>query len=317
MSVIINGTDPGSYVSPITTPSPGAPVVANDVQIVAQVIGNQTKHINNVVSDGAYTITCLDVQATTLHGNAGTVAGVSGTGAANGAGVAGQGAGAGPGVAGQAGLTGVGVVGQGGSTSGVGVIGTGGPGSAGVRGTGGSGGAVGVDAIGTSGAHGMTSLGSSAGAGIVATGGASAGTGVKAVGGAGGLGLEVSTGNAAFTGTQPVKTADPGANNYACGTNMAKAWALVDIDTGTITLTDGYNAASLAFNGNNIRLTFARAITNPVVHATLNTAAISSALIVSSTVVQINMYTVTAGAIDSIDLSSGAWILGITVFGRQ
>jgi hypothetical protein len=42
MSVIINGVSPGSYVSPITTPSPGAPVVANDVQIVAQVIGNQT-----------------------------------------------------------------------------------------------------------------------------------------------------------------------------------------------------------------------------------------------------------------------------------
>ena len=302
----IIGVDPSSYVPDVPCPDPGEKVKSEQLKLVAQNLANQTKHLDNIVTDGTYTITCLDVQATSLHGNAGTVAGVVGAGASSGTGVKGTG-----------GPTGVGVTGQGGSTSGVGVVGTGGPGSAGMRGTGGSGGAVGVDAIGSSGAPGMTALGNGAGAGVVGTGGASAGTGVKAIAGTGGFALEVGAGNAVFTGTQPVKTADPGANNYACGTNIAKAWALLDIDSGTITTTDGYNAASFAFNSGNVVITFARAITNPVVHATLNAPAISSALIVSPTVVQINMYTVAAGVFAPLSLSSGAYIMGITVFGRQ
>jgi hypothetical protein len=121
----------------------------------------------------------------------------------------------------------------------------------------------------------------------------------------------------AFTGTQPVKTADPGFDNYACGTNQAKSWALVDLSSGTITLTDGYNAASLSFNGSYIRLTFARAISNPVVHATLSNIAVSQFVVVSSTVVQIGMYTVTAGAFAQVNLSTATATLGVTVFGRQ
>ncbi len=42
----INGTDPGSYVSPVTVPVPGAEVKANDVIVAAQALANQTKYLN-------------------------------------------------------------------------------------------------------------------------------------------------------------------------------------------------------------------------------------------------------------------------------
>ena len=46
MSVNINGVNPGSYVSVIVAPLPTEPVRAEDVQVVAQSVANQTKWLD-------------------------------------------------------------------------------------------------------------------------------------------------------------------------------------------------------------------------------------------------------------------------------
>lgn len=267
----------------VVIPNSGAFVTANSVEIFTQSLANWCQALTdgkivvkagvtflgdvgcawtNNGATGLASTSCTDLTALTVVATGGTVASVTGTGVTNGAGVKGQGAGSGPGVTGTGGPTGTGVLGQGGSTSGVGVTGVGGVGTPGVRGTGGSGGASGVDAIGTSGAHGTTSLGSGAGHGVVGTGGASGGAGLKGIAGTGGVGIECGAGNMKFTGTQPVSTADPGANNYACGTNMPKAWAHVSVvpsgGVGVVTVDDAYNIASITAATDHLVVTFAR-----------------------------------------------------------
>ena len=152
----------------------------------------------------------------------------------------------------------------------MGVIGTGGSGSPGIRGTGGSGGAPGVDAIGTSNAPGLTALGNGPGAGVVGTGGTGGGPGLKGIAGTGGVGIECGAGNMTFTGTQPVKTADPGANNYMSATNVCKAWGIITLVSGTITLVDGYNIATVTATATDLTITFARNM------ATVNYAPVAS-----------------------------------------
>lgn len=275
-----NLTDVSVFSAVVHVPLATEDVDAGTVEIPFQALANRTKYAYDVVTDGLHVITCLDVEATTLHGNAGTVVGVFGAGAGNGGGVAGQGAGFGVGVNGTGGPTGIGVVGFGGSTSGVGVAGTGGSGSPGVRGTGGSGGAPGVDAIGVSNAPGITTLGNGPGAGIAATGGASgngvtgqggasAGTGVKAIGGAGGWGLDVGTGNATFSATAPIKTADPGAHALSSA-NVCKAWGIITIATTTATLVEGYGIASVAVDSDDLTINLSHAM------ATANYAPVAS-----------------------------------------
>lgn len=281
----INGVDPGSYVPLVVAPDAGNKVLSADIKIVAQSITNQTKHLDNVVTDGTYAITCGSVVASSVTGSAGAVAGVTGTGAGTGDGGVFTGASTGDGVKCVGGTAG-GTAGRftGGGTTGTGIIATG---------------------------------GSTNGSGIVATGIGASGRGGSFSANAASLAILCGTGNMGFTGAQPVATDDPGFNNYACGTNMPKSWALVDLSSGTITLTDGYNTASLAFNGSYIRVTFARAITNPVVHATLSTVAVPQFSVVSSTVVQIGMFEVVAGSFSQINLSATTATLGVTVFGRQ
>ena len=62
-TVTITGTDPGSYVAPVLAPAAGTIETSAQMQIMAQAICNQTKHHEQVLTDGTYTITCLDVQA--------------------------------------------------------------------------------------------------------------------------------------------------------------------------------------------------------------------------------------------------------------
>ena len=275
-TVTITGTDPGSYIAPVLAPAAGTVETSAQAQILAQGICNQTTHLNNVVTSGAYTITCLGVVVASVVATA-TGAGDAGTftGAGTGSGVVCVGGASGSGVAGLftgGGTTGTGIICQGGSTNGTAVIGTG---------------------TGASGRGGSFSANAAS------------------------LAIVCGAGNMAFTGAQPLKNADPGFNNYVCGTNQVKSWSLVDLNSGTITLTDGYNTSSITFNGSYIRVTFARAINNPVVHATLSSIAVSSFIVVSPTVVQIGMFTVSAGSFAQVNLSSTTATLGVTVVGRQ
>jgi urease beta subunit len=76
--------------------------------------------------------------------------------------------------------------------------------------------------------------------------------------------IELANGNVQFLGTQPTSTADPGANNMACGTNMVKAWGTVRFTGGAATILDGYNIASVAIeaSGGNAAVVFARDMAN-------------------------------------------------------
>lgn len=296
MTITLNGIDGGSYVPAVVAPITGENVNAENIQIVGQALANQTKHLDNVVTNGAYTITCLDVMATTLHGNAGTTAGVFGTGATNGAGVRGQGAGTGDGVQGTGGATGDGVTGAGGSTSGDGVYGTGGPVGAGVHGYGGStsgpgvqgeGGASGQrggdflggtsgDGVrglggGTNGVGGRFTGGATAGFGVVCLGGSTNGTagaftgfgtgrGLTATSASTSLAIEVGTGNMSLEGASPVKTADPGFDGYVCAANVCKAWGIITIATVTATLVEGYGIASVSVDATHLTINLARAM---------------------------------------------------------
>lgn len=140
----------------------------------------------------------------------------------------------------------------------------------GVTGTGGSSG-VGVSGTGGSGAPGILGQGGAGSHGGQFTGGSSGGLGVKAIGGAdGGYALEVSTGNAVFTGAQPASGADPGADNYACPTNLVKAWGTFEITLGTPSMVDDYSVDSVAVDASVMTVTLARPMANSTYSVTLN-----------------------------------------------
>lgn len=232
-------------------------------------------------------------------GDTAGTSGVHGTGGVGGGiGVKGTAIGAYPGVEGTGGGSGTaapGVKGTGGVGGSAGVEGTGGGAGAGVKGTGGASGAPGVEGTGTNNNAGGSFTGHGGASGVVATGGASdgtggtftggasnangltgtgtgIGTGVVGTGGASGIGvyasgnggspaLVVAAGHAQFTGTQPTKSADPGLNNMACGTNQVKAWGWLKSGAGTPVIEDGYNA-SVTLSGNAFVVAFARNMAN-------------------------------------------------------
>lgn len=67
-----------------------------------------------------------------------------------------------------------------------------------------------------------------------------------------------------MTATQPAATADPGANNQVHATNVAKAWARMPVGGGAVSISDGYNVASVSLSTmtNSLSVTFARAMAN-------------------------------------------------------
>lgn len=299
MSTVKTGVVGAGYVGTASCPLAGEAVTGASIQVAAQAVLNDAAFLNAVLTDGLKTITCLDVMATTLHGNAGTVAGVFGTGATNGIGVKGQGAGTGDGVLGIGGATGDGITGNGGSTSGNGVYGIGGAVGAGVRGYGGSTSGAGVSGEGAAaGARGGDFLGGTSGDGCRGlggatngvggrfTGGATAGFGVVCLGGStngtGGsftgfgtgrgatfvaasasLAIEVGTGNMALNGSSPAVTADPGFNNYVSAAHVPKAWGNINLPLNVPALIDGVNVASVAPSGTNaLTVTLVRPMAN-------------------------------------------------------
>ncbi len=256
-------------------------------------------------------------------------------GAGNGIGGYFTGGGNGNGVVGEASGTGIGVKGVGGSTSG-----------AGVQGRGTASGAVGGDFIGAGTGQGITAVGGSSsgvgatitgggstGHGIIATGGSTNGSGIIATGvGASGRGGDFSanaaslaivcgTGNMAFTGAQPVKTADPGFNNYLCGTNVSKAWATLSVSGGAVTLDDGYNVVTVTVTSAYVEIDFARAFANVSYSATVSTNfnSVPTILVQSVSKMRIQFVSTPAGSpnADLVMTSVVNMKIFIHVYGRQ
>jgi hypothetical protein len=182
----------------------------------------------------------------------------------NGAGVTGTGNGSGAGGVFTGGATGAGVTGTGGATSGNGGTFT-------ATGTGTN---YGVRAIGIAGTesyaiyatsaganHAIVAVGSGGGSGGVFTGGAT-GDGINVtVGGSGTANtttrnaINVIAGNVKLGGGAPTSTT--GFSNTLTAMNIPKAWALVDGNgASAATVTAGFNAASVAESGGDIRLNF-------------------------------------------------------------
>lgn len=158
---------------------------------------------------------------------------------------------------GQAGVPGISATGGSGGAAGGSF--QGGGGGVGVSATGGVAAAGGTFTGGTGGANGISATGTGSGSGGVFTGGASGKGIVCDSGTATVVAIDIGTGNAQFTGAQPAATADPGMDQYLCATNIAKAWAMIQVSGGTATLLDGYNIASVAVVGTtHVLVTFAR-----------------------------------------------------------
>ncbi len=137
----------------------------------------------------------------------------------------------------------------------------------------------------------------------------------------------MSTGNAQFVGTQPIKTADPGHNNVACGTNQAKAWGSITVTNNgsgvaIFTLNDGYNIASVAINpsdNHQLVITFARAMANafyaPIYSSHFRDDLVWTAL---KTATQLTVTIGEVGAFTDFDLGvNPSHDFEFVVFGRQ
>lgn len=203
----------------------------------------------------------------------------TGTGGGNGVTATGQGAGAGLNATG--GATGNGVTAAGGATSGTGGAFTASGTSNGVSGTGGSGGnstSTGVGVLGTGGGTGpgVRAVGGSGGGdGLVAVGMGAAGRGINVIGGTGQAGALITAGTAA-TATVPQtsvrvaagyiafeSTTSPNSNvaisNTITPLNVVKAWGEMGTPAGAPSVAAGFNMTA-AYNGSNIRITFASAM---------------------------------------------------------
>lgn len=131
-----------------------------------------------------------------------------------------------------------------------------------------------------------------------------------------------STKGVQLAGAQPAKTADPGANNIAIGTNQIKAWAFITVDTNVVTYHDGMNFASFSIPiGAELDLVFARPMAN-----TNYSVCFGSETFVPSIVPRVNTKTTADFSINlvnstngsAVDLSAGGpYSFSVQVVGRQ
>lgn len=158
-----------------------------------------------------------------------------------------------------------GIVGTNSTTNGAGVMGTGNALGPGLRGVGGNGG-VGCSATGTNN-HGGSFTGTGGGAGVVATGAASAPgayarPGTAATASSLQYGLVLDQGHLSLDGAvAPASTT--AVKNALTPSNIVKAWGrIVTNGSGSVTLTSGFNIASVSISGGDILVTFAQAFSD-------------------------------------------------------
>jgi hypothetical protein len=133
-------------------------------------------------------------------------------------------------------------------------------------------------------------------------------------------------GTTTVTQSQPSSSADPGADNRLVGTNLVKAWGAVHIDTGVVTVLDGYNVSNVTISLSSIGVvTLARAMANADYAVVISIGgnqhqrkyATVQATSKSTTVFRFNVWDEIAGTnVDLTDASTDI-VVSFLVMGRQ
>lgn len=122
-------------------------------------------------------------------------------------------------------------------------------------------------------------------------------------------------GNVPMTGSTPASTT--GFSNTLTKANTPKAWGYISVAAGVPTVTEGFNVASVGYNGTALRVTLATAMANANYACVPHTFASQTARILALNASYFDIRLSDFGTGVDIDTRSGTWTVWFTLFGRQ